>query len=121
MTVRVNVIVAASQVALARACTAGIAGPAGAGMFTTGLSPTGAAPATHYISSGHISDEMAALLRSPPAAIYDASQARTPPLKVTQQQITNLMAAVDLSDADTEGPFEAMARLGLQMVQEPLA
>lgn len=32
--------------------------PGGEGMFTTGLSPTGSAPATDYISSGYVAEEI---------------------------------------------------------------
>ena len=56
-----TIIVPASVQPNARALCKGLAGVAGDGMFTTGLSATGKAPATHYISSGPISTEMAAL------------------------------------------------------------
>ena len=62
------------------------------GAFTTGLSPTGAPPATNYISSGYIPESDVEPLSALPGA--------------------------DVSDED---PYTAMARLGLQLVQEPLA
>ena len=57
-----TIIIPASVQPNARALCKGLAGIAGDGMFTTGLSATGKAPATHYISSGPISHDMAALL-----------------------------------------------------------
>ena len=60
------------------------------GAFTTGLSPTGLPPVTNYISSGYIPEE-------------DLAQ----------------LAALPDTDVSDEDPFTAMARLGLQMVQEP--
>jgi hypothetical protein len=50
-----TIIIPASVQPNARALCKGLAGIAGDGMFTTGLSATGKAPATHYISSGPIS------------------------------------------------------------------
>jgi hypothetical protein len=111
----------------------GLAGVAGDGMFTTGLSATGKAPATHYISSGPISHDMAALLpckkvtqdkdgkavmtTAPgmPEAVPDL--ATKAGISTTKTKITALYAAIDVSD---QPPFEAMARLGLQIVQVPL-
>ena len=58
-----TIIIPASVQPNARALCKGLAGVAGDGMFVTGLSATGKAPATHYISSGPISHDMAALLK----------------------------------------------------------
>lgn len=44
-------IVPDAHVQFARDLCAAVAGPAGAGMFTAPLSPTGAEPATHWISA----------------------------------------------------------------------
>ena len=57
-----TIIIPASAQANAQALCKGLAGAAGDGMFVVGLSASGEAPATHYISSGTISAEMAALL-----------------------------------------------------------
>jgi len=58
-----TIIVPAAFQQLAQAlCEAAAEGAAGKGMFTTALSATGALPATHYISSGYIFDDFAALL-----------------------------------------------------------
>ena len=59
---RTMIVPAGDPTAIAQDLCAGLAGPDGDGMFITGLSSTGSAPATHFISSGSISDEMAALL-----------------------------------------------------------
>jgi len=128
-----TIIIPASVQPNARALCKGLAGVAGDGMFVTGLSATGKAPATHYISSGPISADMAALLpcttvtkdaegkdvvtTAPgmPEAVPDlAAKAK---ISTTKTKITALYASIDVSD---QPPFEAMARLGLQMVQVPL-
>ena len=103
--------------------------PAGAGMWTTGISPTGTAPATHYISSGLISAEFASLLPLTTFPI-DAEPIYTPgnPEAVAQMAQANGMqttteevqALYDASDITDEDAFAAMARLGLQIVQLPL-
>ena len=128
-----TIIIPASAQANAQALCKGLAGVAGDGMFTTGLSATGKAPATHYISSGPISHDMAALLPCKrvnkdkdgknvittdpgmPDAVPDlAAKAK---ISTTKAKITALYAAIDVSDQE---PFAAMARLGLQIVQVPL-
>ena len=126
-------IVPEAAVVMARAMCAGLAGPAGAGMFTTGLSATGQTPATHYISSGPISDEMAALLplttvtqdadgnaivsTAPGDPAYVVDLAAQAGITVTVEQVAGLLASVNVSD---QGPFDAMARLGLKPVQRAL-
>ncbi len=128
-----TIIVPKAKQALSQSLCAGLAGNAGAGMFVVGLSATGNAPATHYVSSGTISDEMAALLpctsvtkdaegldvitTAPgmPAAV--PALATKAGLSTTKAKIVTLYANIDVSD---QGAFEAMARLGLQMVRVPL-
>lgn len=126
-------IVPAAVVGMARAMCVGLAGPAGDGMFVTGLSATGTAPATHFVSSGPISDEMAALLplttvtqdadgnaivsTAPGDPAYVVELAAQASITVTVEQVAGLLASVDVSD---QGPFAAMARLGLKLVQRPL-
>ena len=48
-----TLIVPAADAPLARS-VAGAMDPGGAGMWNTPLSPSGAAPATHYISTGYV-------------------------------------------------------------------
>ncbi len=103
-----TLIVAASQAPLARSLTAGIAGPSGEGMFTTGLSASGNAPATHFVSSGKIQDNFAALLTSAPAIVAASGG---------QVTLAQAQALLNASDISAEKPFPAFARLGLQLVQ----
>lgn len=128
-----TIIIPASVQPNARALCKGLAGIAGDGMFTTGLSATGKTPATHYISSGPISTEMAALLpcktvtqdadgkdiitTAPGMPEAVPALATKAGISTTKTKITALYAAIDVSD---QPPFEAMARLGLQIVQVPL-
>ena len=122
-------IVPAAVVDMARAMCVGLAGPAGDGMFTTELSATGSAPATHFVSSGPISDEMAALLplttvnpdgsttTAPGDPAYVVELAAQAGITVTVEQVAGLLASVDVSD---QAPFAAMERLGLKLVQRAL-
>ena len=128
-----TIIVPKAKQALSQSLCAGLAGNACAGMFVTGLSATGKAPATHYISSGPISHDMAALLpcktvttdkdgktvvtTAPGMPDAVPALATKAGLSTTKTKITALYAAIDVSDQE---PFAAMARLGLQMVQVPL-
>ena len=124
-------IVAAADAALARALCA--LEPGGAGMFTTPLSPTGAEPATHYISTGQVPGTMGAaapletweqdatgawveVSREPgnAAAVYAAAQAAEPPVVCTLADIEALFAA---SDVTAQDPWVALGRLGLKLVQ----
>ncbi len=127
-----TIIIPASVQPNARALCKGLAGIAGDGMFTTGLSATGKAPATHYISSGPISDDMAALLPCTSVTTDDEGKqtVTTTPghpeavpalaakagITTTKAQITALYAAIDVSD---QPPFEALDRLDLKLVQPP--
>jgi hypothetical protein len=124
-----TLIVPLAHVPLADALCSALAGPAGSGMFITGLSATGSDPVTHYISSGVISDEMAALLplttvnpdgsttTAPGDPAYVVELAAQAGITVTVEQVAGLLASVDVSD---QAPFDAMARLGLKLVQRPL-
>ena len=123
-------IVPAPVVGMARAMCEGLAGQAGDNMFITGLSATGTAPATHFVSSGPISDEMAALLplttvtqdadgnaivsTAPGDPAYVVELAAQAGITVTVEQVAGLLAAVDVSE---QAPFAAMERLGLQTVR----
>lgn len=81
--------------------------PSGAGMWTTPLSPTGAAPATHYISSGGIWQQFADMLDSPEALAAGAG--------IPLAQAQAILGACDVSE---DQPSTAMERLGLAFVQE---
>lgn len=106
----------AALVPLAQALAEGLAGPAGASMWTTGLSADGTDPATHYVSAGMIEDAFVAALTDATALYAACQQAGA---GVTQEQCQALVDGADVSD---EAPFDALARLGLQIVQplEPI-
>ena len=106
----------------------------GVGMFKPEYTTTqGSQTVTHYVSSGPISHDMAALLpcktvtqdKDGKAVITTApgmpdavpTLATKAGISTTKTKITALYASIDVSD---QPPFEAMARLGLQMVQVPL-
>ena len=128
-----TIVIPASVAVNARNLCKGLAPGSGDGMFLTGLSATGNAPATHYVSSGPISDEMAALLPctsvtqdaegldviTTTPGLPDAvpALALTAGITTTKAKILTLYASIDVSD---QGAFEAMDRLGLQMVRVPL-
>lgn len=89
-----------------------LSGPAGAGMWVTALSPTGAAPATHYISSGMISEEFAAMISDPHVMLAGCTQAE---LDVTLAGCEVILGTADVSEDE---PFAALTRLGLISVSE---
>ena len=126
-----TIIVPAAFQQLAQAlCEAAAEGVAGEGMFTTALSATGALPATHYISSGYIFDDFAALLplTTVTQTVNEEGEASatetTRPGNVAfveglaaQAGITlppgTIAALFDAIDVTELGPWNAMARLGL--------
>ena len=113
-------------------CEAAAEGDAGKGMFTTGLSADGTEPASHYISSGPIYESFADLLPLTTVAYEeeDAAETTRPGDVETVEAIAlqagftlppgTIAALFDAIDVSEQGPFEAMARLGLVMVQEVL-
>ena len=123
-----TMLVPDSIVEIARALAESF-GPASENMWTTPLSPTGELPATHWISTGFVGDDFAAVL--PFSHFVDSAWVTEPysttafmaltetnnvtPLPV--EQITSIMSMVDVSDQE---PFAAMARLGLTLVEEPI-
>jgi len=132
MTVYTNLTIilpAAAQTLAQGLCTAA-AGEAGAGMFITGLSPTGEAPATHFISSGAVESKFATILPIGTVTTVDEvttversagnieaviQLAKDAGQAVDAKTIGGLFAALDVTAQD---PFAAMARLGLQLVTE---
>jgi hypothetical protein len=87
------------------------------GMYVTGLSATGIAPATHFISSGMVPLKYAQCMANPTKMFTDASAAYAADqvaFPYTQLQVTNNLALCDVSQ---DNPFAAMARMGLQMVR----
>lgn len=84
-----TIIVTAAEQATAQEAAATCDG--GAGMFTTGCSADGKAPATHFISSGMVTDAIV-------AAVSDACP---------------------FADITDEPPFTALERMHLQLISDP--
>jgi hypothetical protein len=106
-----TMIVPAAYAPLTRQLAEGLAGESGANMWTTPLSATGANPPTHYISTGLIQDNFAALMLDA-EAIYEAAEGAVP-----LATIQAMLAASDITESE---PHARMAELGLQMVQEAM-
>ncbi len=125
-----TLILPAAVAPLARQIAATLS-PGGIGMWTTGLSPTGAEPATHYISTGLIAPEFAHMApeqvwtqgedgawtristsTGSPQAVTEACVAAG--MEVTLAQV---LAVFDAADVTEQEPFTALGRLGLVMVQ----
>lgn len=121
-------IVPTEHVELARKLCETLAGPGGAGMFTTPLSTTGVDPATHYISSGLIESEFADLLPlielpadadpviHPGQPDLIIQMATTQGMGVTVDEVQALLASVDVTE---QPPTDALDRLGLRLSAEP--
>ena len=113
-----SIIVPEAQAKLARDLCAALAGPGGAGMFTTGLSADGSAPATHWISAGLIDSQFAALLPlndtpgQPETVLALAQQAG---MTVTLEQVQALLSAVVVTELE---PLAAIAEQNLQLTSE---
>ena len=126
-----TLIVPADQAPLARLIAETLDPVNCSDMFQTGLSPTGDEPATHYISSGGISQNFAALVpfsiwqQDPegqwkeldhtdgqPEVTYKLCQDAQ--LDVTLEQIKTLYASADVT---AENPWLAMSRMDLQLVR----
>ena len=94
--------------------------PAASGMFVSPLSPSGSAPATHYVSSGLIEDLWLPALSDPDtlyaAAQYGASQQGIA-LTATRADCVALLTAGDISSEPWQA---ACARLGLQQVAQEI-
>lgn len=120
-----------AHVALARQLAETLAGPAGSGMWSVPLSPTGADPATHFESTGYIEDSFADLLpfaeweqnedgtwveleRFPglPEVIVDLAAGEG--LEVSLEDVTALLDSCDVTAQ--EWPV-VRQRMGLQAVQ----
>ena len=75
-------------------------------MWTTGLSPTGAAPATNYISSGLVDQTFADLLASPVALVAAG---------LTPEEAKSIVSGMHISEDE---PHSAIAHMGLSLVVE---
>lgn len=123
--IRYTLIVPAAYRDIAWNLANGIATPGSAeGMFTVGLSASGAAPATHFISSGQIWPEFAALLGDAQAT-YDAAGGQVP-LAQIQALYANSVIHGPTREVVQDGqtvtvetdPHAVIAELGLKFVQE---
>ena len=129
-----TLVTTAATTPLARDIAATLSPSGGQNMWLTGLSATGNAPATHYVSTGLISPEFAMLVpeqvweqdangdwvqtgSSPGDPVLCYQMCVAGGLTVTQAQVNAVYAAADVTQQE---PFTAFARLGLKMVQEPL-
>lgn len=124
-----TIILPKAAQALAQALCTAAAGEAGAGMFATGLSATGEAPATHYISSGALEAKFAAIL--PLGTVTTVDEVTTVErsagdLAAVVQLAADAGVAVDLAtvgglfaalDVTAQDPFAAMERLGLRPLE----
>ena len=121
-------IVPTEHVELARVLCETLAGPGGAGMFTTAISATGDDPATHYISSGLIESDFADLLPliefpadadpviHPGQPDLITQMATDQGMGVTVDEVQALLASVDVTE---QPPTDALDRLGLRLSAEP--
>ena len=126
-----TMILPAAHVTLARQICATLAPSGGSAMFNVGLSPTGAAPATHYVSTGHLDEPFANLMPlvswyeldgewhshevSPGAPEVVVALCAEAGLEVALADVEALFAAADVT---TQEPFTAFGRLGLQLVSD---
>ena len=117
MLIHRNLIVSAALVGAARELCAAVH-PAGAGMFTVPLSPTGQLPATHWASTGLLEDVWAPALENP-ELFFGAAQ-----LGAHEQGLTLTATYADAQQVLLEGDISeepwaaAMARLGLQICHQ---
>ena len=110
-----TMVVQAEHAPLARELAAALS-PAGVGMFTSGLVPAGSATGTeptHFISTGKIDAEFGPLLQDADALCAAGTQAGV------GCGLVDVQALVATADVTDEPPFDAMARLGLEL-QQPI-
>jgi len=124
-----TIILPAAAQALAQGLCVAASGEAGAGMFTTGLSATGEAPATHFISSGAVEAKFADILPLGTVTTVDevtTVERTSGDLAAVVQLAAGAGVAVDLAtvgglfaalDVTAQDPFAAMERLGLRPLE----
>lgn len=101
----------------ARAACMALTGSASEGLFTTLLYPAEGADATHAISSGYIAGEFADLLPcGDQLGNTDALLAMLEGVEfpIVPEELAAMLTQIDISE---ESADEAMARLGLALVQ----
>lgn len=112
------IVVPDAQKAVARALVLQVATPPAAdGMWNTGLNATGTGVPTHWVSSGQIHAQLAALLGDAAGtfAAYQAAGGVT----VTLAQIQALYAAATIRSDAQGNEAAALAALGLKLIAGP--
>lgn len=129
-----TLVVPSSHAPLARQICATLAPSGGSAMLQTGLSADGEAPATHYVSTGWMDADFAALM---PLTVWEqdaegvwqqvdyyhgdseavVALCGDDGLTVDEAEVADLFAVSDVTEQE---PFVAFGRLGLQLVQEPM-
>lgn len=125
-----TLIIAAEDQALTSTISETLGGTGGTNMWLTGLSADGTEPATHYIATGLIGEEFAAMV---PTATWEQidgvwTQTDYVPGNAALVSMACAQAGVEVTEAEVEAiyaradvtaqePFVAMARLGLMLVQ----
>lgn len=127
-----TLITPATHADLARAICAALAPSGGAAMFEVGLSADGVEPATHYVSTGMLDADFAALMpltewtqdENGEWVWREVSHGRRDivvalcaesGLEVSESEVIDLFSASDVTEQEA---FTAFDRLGLRMVQE---
>lgn len=127
-----TLIVPAADAPLARQIALTLSPVGGSGMWLAGLSPSGQEPATHFVSTGLIGPDFAALVPctfwatdedgdwivtgSEPgnaSLVVLACAAVDPPLQLTEAEVQGIMDRADISEQE---PFVAYSRMGLQLI-----
>lgn len=124
-----TLIIQAADAPLARQIAA--LSPGGEGMWKTGLSPSGTAPATHYVSTGLIPEGFAAVCpeqfwewqgdtwvmvgETPGDPVFVYEMCQQGGVQATVAEIDRLFAD---SDVTAQEPFTAFGRLGLTIIAE---
>jgi len=127
-----TMIVTAADAPLARQIAETLSPEAGANMWISGLSADGTEPATHYVSTGAISPEFAALMPEQFWAYDSETDAWTMTDTIPGDPATlhglcvaagmtvtlgEIEAVFTHSDVTQQEPFVAFGRMGLQLVQ----
>jgi len=127
-----TMILPAADAPLARDIASTLSPVGGSNMWLTGLSADGNEPATHYVSTGLIGPEFAAIMpmqayaldddgnwaqtedvTGQPAFVVAACAAADPALVVTLAQVEGVM---DRADCTPQEPFTAFSRAGLKLI-----
>jgi hypothetical protein len=125
-----TLIIAAEDQAMTSTISETLGGTGGTNMWLTGLSADGTEPATHYIATGLIGEEFAAMVPTatweqiddvwtqtdyvPGNALLVSMACAQADVTVTQAEVEAIYARADVT---AQEPFVAMARLGLMLVQ----